>query len=124
MEHLKQSDPKWKELQVLREELILVIRKAFTFEKEAVPRTLTLGKHNDRGFGLVATNYIENYSYILAYPDMVIGSIRVVYRFTWQPVEEEVCIDCISDLQEVEKNLRRMVLGFLVSFDIGGEITW
>lgn len=104
--------------------MILIIRKAFTFEQGTLPRTLTLGNHNNRGFGLVATNYVENYSYILAYPDIVIGSIRVVYRFTWQPVEREVCIDCISDLQEVEKSLRCMILGFLISFDTDGEITW
>ena len=103
--------------------MVLTIRKAFTFEHK-VPRTLTLGKHDNKGFGLVSTDYVENYSYILAYPDIVTERIRVTFCFTWRPVEEVVYVNCISDLQEVEKSLRRLILGFLVSFDAGGEIVW
>ncbi len=123
MELSKQLDQKWKELKALREEMVLIIRKAFTFE-DSLSEDLMLGAHDDKGFGLVSTGPMQTRSYILTYPDIVIGRIRVVYRFTWQPVEGEVYIDCISDLQEAEKSLRRLILGFLVSFDTGGEIAW
>lgn len=122
MEHLKQSDQKWKELTALSEDMILVVRKAFTFE--VLPKMFTLGKHEgNKGFGLVSLESVQGYSYILAHPDLVMRRIRVTFRLPQQS-EEVGYVTCISDLREAVKTLRLMILGFLFSFEKGGEITW
>ena len=119
-----QLDQKLKELDMLRDEMVLVIRKAFTFSEGDIPRSFVLGKHNDKGFGLVLKMNSPKYPYILVYPDVVTRRLRVTFRFPWHPEEEVFYIDCVVDLQTAERELRQLILGYLSTFATGGEIDW
>lgn len=124
MERSTSLDPKLKELQILREEMVLAIRKAFNFE--SLPTSsLALGKHQDKGFGFIMK--AVPHAYILAYPDIVTKRIRVTFRLP-DFAEEEVCyIDCGSGMSEAGEELKSMVIGFLANIilhETGEEIRW
>lgn len=107
----------------MREEIVLVIRKAFTFE-DISDESLELCRHPCKGFGFVLKSLAC--VYILAHPDIVNRRIRVTYRL-WDPPEEVCYIDCKLDIPEAGDKLRSMIEGFLaeVALHIAGErIRW